>query len=126
MIQVGSYLKVIDNSGAREVSCIGVLPKYRQRYAFLGELITVSVKKLRTRRRVTSKVKKGDVLKAIIVRTKNGLKSKNSQLFFFENSVVLLNNQNKLIGTRIFGPVPKSLRYTKHMRLVSLANGLIY
>jgi large subunit ribosomal protein L14 len=125
MIQVGTSLKVIDNSGAREVGCIGVLAGYRQRYAYTGDVVTVSVKKLRTRRRSFSKVKKGDVLKALLVRVKNPLKTKHGALSFFENSVVLINQQGKLIGTRVFGALPKYLRYTKHMRLVSLAAGLV-
>jgi large subunit ribosomal protein L14 len=125
MIQSGSYLKVIDNSGAREVKCIGVLKRVKQRYAFTGEIITVSVKKLRTRRKLFSKVKKGEVLKALLVRTKNSISLKCRKLSFFENSVILLNNQKKLIGTRIFGSLPKALRYTKHLRLTFLCAGLI-
>ena len=102
MIQVGTSLKVIDNSGAREVYCIGVLKGYKQRYATIGEIITVSIKKLRTRRRTFSKVKKGEVVKALIVRVKKQFKTKIGFMSFFENSVILITSQNKLIGTRIF------------------------
>lgn len=126
MIQVGTKLKVIDNSGAKDVSCIGVLSKYRQRYAFLGDVITVSIQNLRSQRKVDSKVKKGEVLKALVLYTKSSIKNKFSNLYFFENSVILLNKQNKLVGTRIFGPLPKMLRYSKHMRLVSLSSGILF
>ena len=125
MIQVGTSLKVIDNSGAREVYCIGVLKGYKQRYATIGDIVTVSIKKLRTRRRAFSKVKKGDVVKASIVRVKKQLKTKFGFMSFFENAAILITSQNKLIGTRIFGALPKSFRYTKHMRLAFLAVGLI-
>jgi large subunit ribosomal protein L14 len=126
MIQVGTTLKVIDNSGAREVYCIGVLAGYRQRYAKVGEYITVAVKKLRTRRRTAVKIKKGEIAKALIIRTKTPINNDAyGSISFFENSVVLLTNQKKVLGSRIFGALPKQLRFTKHMRLAFLAKGLI-
>jgi len=127
MIQVGTYLNVQDNSGARSVLCIKVLKGYRSRYAFIGDLILVSIKKLRTKRRLLSKVKKGEILKALIIRTKKNFKTlKNGDYnFFTENSVVLINKQNKLIGTRIFGVLPRKLRYTKFFRMISLSAGVI-
>jgi len=122
MIQSGSYLKVIDNSGAREVKCIGVLKRVKQRYAFMGEIITVSVKKLRTRRKLFSKVKKGEIYRALITRTKLLTKSQSGDsILFSENSVVLLNKQNKLIGTRVFGGIYKHFRYTKYLKFLFLA-----
>lgn len=124
MIQVGTHLKNIDNSGAKIVTCIGCLDGYKQRYAMFGDIITVSVQKLRKRRRTLVKVKKGQVLQALIIRTKKAL-SKASNLFFFENSVVLLSKQKKLVGTRIFGSLPKSLRLSKYLRITFLARGLI-
>jgi len=127
MIQKGSKLTVIDNSGARFVSCIHVPGGYRRRYAFIGDNIVVSVKKLRNKRKLFSKVKKGDVIKALIIRTKQNLKSYSGEhLFFIENSVVLFNKQNKLIGTRIFGVIPSYFRYTKYLKLVSLTSGFTY
>lgn len=126
MIQAGTYLNVIDNSGAKEVCCIKVLAGYKRRYASIGDLIVVSIKTLRTKRRLTSKTKKGEVLRALVVRTKTGLKTFSGEsLLFFENSVVLLNNQNKPIGSRIFGSLPQKFRFTKHLRLASLSAGLI-
>jgi len=127
MIQAGTFLNVIDNSGAKNVSCIKVLSGYRRRYAKIGDLIVVSVKNLRAKRRSTSKIKKGEISKAVVVRTKSTTKSySGEQINFFENSVVLLNNQKKPIATRIFGSLPKTFRYTKYLRLVSLSSGLTF
>ena len=127
MIQKGTYLNVQDNSGARLVQCIKISKGYKSRYSYIGDLILVSIKKLRTKRRLLSKVKKGQICKALIIRTKTKFKLLNNGNFqsFTENSVVLLNKQNKLIGTRIFGLVPKKLRYTKFFRLISLSSGVI-
>lgn len=124
MIQIGTNLKCMDNSGARIVKCIGSLKGYKQRYALFGNIITVSVQKLRTKRRTLVKVKKGQILKALIIRTKKSF-SKDFNCSFFENSVILLNKQQKVIGTRIFGSLPKSLRYTKFLKITFLARGLI-
>lgn len=127
MIQVGTVLNVIENSGARKVCCIKVLSGYKSRYAFTGDLIMVSVKSLRTKRKATSKTKKGEIYKALVVRTKCVTKNAfGENLKFLENSVVLLNKQNKFIGTRIFGAVPLEFRYSRYLRLVSLANGVIF
>ncbi len=126
MIQSGSYLNVIDNSGAKDVCCIKVSKGYRRRYASIGDVITVSIKNIRKKKKLTSKVQKGDVTKAIVIRTRAITTSKlNEQSKFFENSAVLITKQNKLIGTRIFGAVPKSFKYTKFLRVASLCAGLI-
>lgn len=126
MIQKGTYLNVIDNSGAKLVGCIQVKKGFKKRYASIGDIVIVSIKALRNKRRSTSKVKKGEVVKALIVRTKVNINdySKKS-INFFENSVILLSNNNKPIGTRIFGVLPKFFRYTKHFKIVSLSAGLI-
>lgn len=126
MIQSGSYLNVIDNSGAKDVCCIKVSKGYRRRYASIGDIITVSIKNIRKKKKLTSKVQKGDVTKALVIRTRAVTTSKlNEQSKFFENSAVLITKQNKLIGTRIFGAVPKSFKYTKFLRVASLCAGLI-
>lgn len=126
MIQKGTYFKVGDNSGAKVVACIHVGKGYRKRYARLGDVIIVSVKSLRTKRRKASKIKKGDVLNGLIVRTKVVFASYSAEtLSFFNNSIVLLNDNFKFLGTRVFGPVPFTLRGSRFLRVVSLAAGAV-
>jgi large subunit ribosomal protein L14 len=118
MIQQQTRLKVADNSGAKELMCIKVLGGTRRRYASLGDIIVVSVKDAMP----NSKVKKGDVHKAVVVRTAKTFKrSDGSCIRFDDNSAVILNNQNEPVGTRIFGPVARELRAKKFMKIVSLA-----
>lgn len=118
MIQMQSRLNVADNSGAQEVQCIKVLGGSKRRTASVGDIIVVSVKKAMPR----GKVKKGDVHKAVIVRTKSRLhRADGSAIRFDSNSAVLLNNQNEPIGTRIFGPVTRELRTKNFMKIISLA-----
>jgi len=127
MIQKGTFLNVIDNSGAKSVCCIRIIGGYQKRYASLGDILIVSVKTLRNKRRFSSKVKKGDVLRAAIVRTKSKITSFSGNfLSFKDNSVVLMNKQNKVIGTRVFGSVPKQLNYTKLLKIVSLSAGFCF
>jgi len=128
MIQIGTSLNVIDNCGAKKVYCIKLPRGFKKRYAYTGDIILVSVKSIRSRRKLTSKVKKGELYSALILRTKYNKQSfsnKSETLRFLENSVVLLNKQNRLIGTRIFGSIPKFFRYTKFMRLISLSTGTV-
>jgi large subunit ribosomal protein L14 len=111
-------LDVADNSGAKRVECIKVLGGSRRRYAGLGDLIVVAVKEALP----TSKVKKGDVAKAVVVRTRREYQRPDgSYIKFDSNSAVLLNNQLEPIGTRIFGPVARELRAKKFMKIISLA-----
>lgn len=118
MIQMQSRLSVADNSGARELQCIKVLGGSHRRYAHIGDVIKVSVKDALPR----SRVKKGDVYNALIVRTKKGVRrSDGSVLRFDSNAAVLLNNKLEPIGTRVFGPVARELRGEKFMKIVSLA-----
>ncbi len=118
MIQMQTNLEVADNSGARRVQCIKVLGGSKRRYAGIGDIIKVSVKEAIPR----SKVKKGDVYKAVVVRTKKGVRRADGSLIRFDgNAAVLLNNQNQPIGTRIFGPVTRELRSENFMKIVSLA-----
>ncbi|MEA3223896.1 MAG: 50S ribosomal protein L14 [Thermodesulfobacteriota bacterium] len=122
MIQQQTRLRVADNSGAREVMCIKVLGGTRRRYASLGDVIVVSVKQALPQ----SRVKKGDVCKAVVVRVKRTYKRKDgSCVRFDENSAVLLNNQMEPVGTRIFGPVARELRAKNFMKIVSLAPEVI-
>jgi large subunit ribosomal protein L14 len=118
MIQTQTILDVADNSGARRVMCIKVLGGSRRRYAGIGDVIKVSVKEAAPRGRV----KKGEVLNAVIVRTCHGVRRSDGSLIRFdENSVVLLNAQLQPIGTRIFGPVTRELRGENFMKIISLA-----
>ena len=118
MIQTQTVLDVADNSGARRVMCIKVLGGSRRRYANIGDVIKVSVKEAIPR----GKVKKGEVLNAVIVRTRKGVRRPDGSLIRFdENAVVLLNAQMQPIGTRIFGPVTRELRGDNYMKIISLA-----
>ena len=118
MIQMRTMLDVADNSGARKVGCIKVLGSSKRKYASLGDVIVVSVKDAIP----NSKIKKGDVVKAVVVRTKKGVRrSDGSYIKFDDNSAVLINPQNEPIGTRIFGPVARELRAKNFMKIISLA-----
>ena len=118
MIQAESNLQVADNSGARLISCIKVIGGSKRRYARIGDIIVVSVKDAIPR----SKVKKGEVQRAIIVRTKKPLiREDGTSIYFDSNAAVLLYKQNEPIGTRIFGPVTRELRKRNMMKIVSLA-----
>ncbi|MEX6634001.1 50S ribosomal protein L14 [Hyphococcus lacteus] len=118
MIQMQSNLDVADNSGAKRVQCIKVLGGAKRRYAGVGDIIVVSVKEAIPRGRV----KKGQVMKAVVVRTAKDIKRKDGTVIRFDNNAaVLINNNKEPVGTRIFGPVTRELRASKHMKIVSLA-----
>ncbi len=118
MIQTESVLDVADNSGAKRVQCIKVLGGSHRRYARIGDLIKVSVKEAIPR----GKVKKGQVMNAVVVRTKKGVRRPDGSVIRFDvNSAVLLNANYAPIGTRIFGPVTRELRTEKFMKIISLA-----
>jgi len=118
MIQQETRLKVADNSGARRVACIKVLGGSRRRYAYVGDTIVCAVKEATP----NGAVKKGDVVKAVVVRTKKEVRRPDgSYIRFDENAAVLVNNQMEPIGTRIFGAVGRELRAKKFMKIVSLA-----
>ena len=118
MVQAESILDVADNSGARKVLCIKVLGGSRRRYASLGDVIVVSVKEAIP----NAKVKKGDVMKAVVVRTAKDIRRADGSVIRFDrNAAVLINNQKEPVGTRIFGPVPRELRAKNHMKIISLA-----
>lgn len=126
MIQIGTKLNVIDNSGAKKAYCIKVYGGFQRRYAFIGNIILIAIKSLRKKRRFSSKTKKGEIHKALIVRTKVAQKLHSNDSFnFLENSIVLINKKNKLIGTRIFGSLPKTLRSTKFLRLAMVSAGIV-
>jgi large subunit ribosomal protein L14 len=118
MIQVETNLDVADNSGARRVQCIKVLGGSKRRYATIGDTIVVSVKEAIPKGRV----KKGQVMKAVVVRVAKAIsRADGSQIRFDRNAAVLINPQGDPVGTRIFGPVTRELRAKNHMKIVSLA-----
>src|SRR5260221_13235237 len=118
MIQMQSYLQAADNSGARELRCIKVLGGSKRRYAGIGDVIKVSIREAIPR----GKVKKGEVYDAVVVRTRKGVRRADGSLIRFDgNAAVLLNNKLEPIGTRIFGPVSREMRYEQFMKIGSLA-----
>ena len=122
MIQTETMLEIADNSGARKVQCIKVLGGSRRRYAHIGDVIKVAVKEAIPRGRV----KKGQVMDALVVRTRKGVRRPDGSLIKFDqNAAVLLNAQKQPVGTRIFGPVTRELRTENFMRIVSLAPEVI-
>lgn len=126
MIQKGSYLNVIDNSGVKQIACIHVFGGYRKRYAKSGDLIMASIKSIKYKQNI--KLKKGDVVRAVVVKTKvfSFLKKEiKTPIKFFENGAIILSNKNKLIGTRIFGGVNKQFRYTRYCKILSMSSGFI-
>ena len=127
MIQVQTLLNVTDNSGAKLVRCLKILKKGSQtRYAKIGDVIVLSVQQIRSKNKITSKVRKGDVLLGVIVKTRSifkrplGLSFSSSQ-----NAVVLVNKQFKPLATRVFGLIPRELRNNKFSKIVSLSSGII-
>ena len=122
MIQQETRLKVADNTGAKEVLCIKVLGGSRKRYAKLGDLIVITVKKTIP----NSNIKKGEVCKAVVVRTSKEYKRKDgSYIRFDENAAVIIDKQLEPVGTRVFGPVARELREKKFMKILSLAPEVI-
>ena len=122
MIQMQSYLDAADNSGAKELMCIKVLGGSKRRYAGVGDIIKVTVKEAIPRGRV----KKGDVMNAVVVRTRKGVRRPDGSVIRFDdNAAVLLNNNKAPIGTRIFGPVTRELRTEQFMKIISLAPEVI-
>ncbi|NQU60001.1 MAG: 50S ribosomal protein L14 [Rhodospirillales bacterium] len=118
MIQVETNLEVADNSGARRVQCIKVLGGSKRKYASVGDVIVVTIKEAIPRGRV----KKGEILKAVVVRTAKDIRrTDGSAIRFDSNAAVLINAQGEPIGTRIFGPVTRELRGKKYMKIISLA-----
>ena len=118
MVQMQTYLKVADNTGAKEVMCIRVLGGSRRRYANIGDVIVASVKKAAP----GGSVKKGDVVKCVIVRSKKGARRDDgSYIRFDENAAVIIKEDKNPVGTRIFGPVARELREKEYLKILSLA-----
>nr|UQS76185.1 ribosomal protein L14 [Haslea ostrearia]WAJ48223.1 50S ribosomal protein L14 [Haslea ostrearia] len=129
MIQQQTILKAADNSGAKIVQCIKVLGGYKKKYAKLGDIIVVSVKQLRNRSKLTSKVKKGEVYKALVIRTNTKQQKKDGSYNFFNkklsNAAVLINKKGNPIATRVTEPIPVSLKKKQFMKFISISPGLI-
>ena len=126
MIQQQTILKVADNSGAKTVKCIKILGGFKRNTINLGDSVTVSVQKLRNKSKLTSKVKKKEIVKAVIIEMKKTNYTKNGfKVLRNENSVVLINKQGNPIGTRILKPIPKILRNKQLQKLVSMSTGLV-
>jgi len=122
MIQTYSYLDVADNTGAKSVMCIKVLGSTKRRYAYLGDIIVCAVKKADPR----GEIKKGDVVKGVIVRTKNQIRREDgSYVRFDRNALVILDAENNPKGTRIFGAVARELRQRNFMKIISLASEVV-
>lgn len=126
MIQHRTLLKVADNSGAKTVRCIKVLGGFKREFAKLGDFIIVSVQKLRNKSKDTSKVKKKEIYRGLIIRTKKKYKTINGlEILFKENAVILVNKQGNPIGTRVIGPLPRLLKKKKFQKFISISAGLI-
>ena len=126
MIQRQTYLMIMDNSGAKTVQCISILGGFKKKIARIGDIIVVSVKSLRVKNKSKVKIKKGEVFRALVVKTKNVKKKRDgTTLKFTVNSGVLLNKQNKPVATRILNSIPKEFRYHKFMKITSLASAIL-
>jgi len=126
MIQTQSVLRIVDNSGAKNVQCIKVLKGFKRKTAYIGDTIVSSIIKIKSKNKANSKVQKGDVLRAVIIRTVYRKNRKDgSYLKFNNNAAILINNQNKPVGTRILSLVPKEFKTEKLMKIASLSSGFL-
>lgn len=125
MIQQQTKLKISDNSGAKTAKCIKVIGGFKRRKAFIGDIIVVSVQRLRNKLKIRSKVKEGEVLKGLIIRTKAKTKRKdNIMTSFDENSICLVSKDMNPLGTRIIGPIPNKMKKTKYQKFLNISAGL--
>jgi large subunit ribosomal protein L14 len=126
MIQQRTILKVSDNSGVKTVRCLKILGGLKKKYSILGDIIIVSIQQLKNKLKKTSKLKKKEIYRALIIKTKINYKKKTGyENFFKKNSIVLINKQGNPIGTRILGAIPLSLKKNKLQKFISLSAGLI-
>lgn len=126
MIQTNTILNVSDNSGVKTVMCIKVAKGFKNSFSKIGDVITVSIKTLRKKRKINSTVSKGDICRALIIRCKtNSSNIYGEKNIFLENSVVLFTKQNKFLFSRVFGVVPNIIRSTKYTRILSLSGGIL-
>lgn len=126
MIQQNTILKVSDNSGAKTVRCIKVLGGFKKKVAKLGDLIIVSIQQIRNNTKSNIKVKKGEVYQALVILTKTGYRKKTGfKDSFFENSIILINKQGTPVGTRILGPLSRTLKKKKFQKILSISSAII-
>lgn len=126
MIQQQTRLEVSDNSGAKTAKCLKLVGGFKKKFASIGDIVIVSIQKLRNKTKITSKIQKGEIYKAIILRTKHSIKRKdNINTSFNKNSISLLNKQNNLLGTRITGPISTKLKSAKYQKLISISRGTV-
>ena len=126
MIQPQTLLNVLDNSGAKKVKCIKVLGGYKKKTSFTGDTIIVSIKELRNKSKSTSKVKKGEIYRAVLLKTKSKNFSKDGSCSFFNsNGVCLITSQYKPIGSRILSPLPKKFKSKKYLKFINICTGTI-
>lgn len=124
MIQAQTIFRVSDNSGAKKARCIKVLGGFQRKVASTGDVIVVSIRRVKQHKKKKIKVKEGEVSYGLIIRTKSRVQRKNFSSFFCkENSLVILNSNKKPVGTRVLGPIPKEFRSSKFMKIVSLSSG---
>ena len=127
MIAKFTKINIVDNSGAKLASCIHIYSGYKKRCATIGEKILISIKKLRSKRKSNSKVKKGEIYSALIVQTKKAITQKNGiKRNYLFNSAILLNKQNKPLGSKIFIGLQSTFRHTKHLKILFIAPGIIH
>jgi large subunit ribosomal protein L14 len=123
MIQSGTYLSILDNSGAKKVKCIKILNSgFKQRYSYIGSTVLVSIKSVRFSKNI--KVKKGEIHRALIIKAKTAKFLSSRYTKYFENSAVLINKKNKLIGTRIFSMLPQQFKYSRYLKLITISAGI--
>jgi large subunit ribosomal protein L14 len=126
MIQLQTILKVMDNSGAKYAKCIKILGGFKHKFAYTANTVIVSIQRLKNKSKIISKVKKGEIYKGLIIRTKRHIKKKDGLVTFFdENCVSLINKHNNPLAHRIFGSVPRILKHGKHVKFATIAAGFV-
>jgi large subunit ribosomal protein L14 len=126
MIQQQTILKVMDNSGGKTVKCIKILSGFKRKFANVGDVIVTSVQQLRNKSKILSKIKKGEIYKSLIIRTKKNIRKKDGLTTSFDtNCVALINKQDAPIGTRIIGPVSKRVKREKHLKFITISTGFL-
>ena len=131
MIQQETILQVVDNSGAKTVKCIKVLGGYKKKYGKISDILVISIRDLRNKSKITAKVKKGEIYKALVLRTKKKITRKDGTVLFYNkktrnnNAVILINKKKGPVATRLIEPIPRELKKKQFMKLMNLSTGLL-